>query len=170
MRSRQRMASSVIATILLPLALCLSSSTARAQTGDALAGGALGAAGGGLLSLAIVTGEARAGRYLYSPEDVGWRIMMVPAGLVAGAVLGYRNPDRMWRAVGWGALGLTGGALTGAAVGAAVWDGSEGMWSGAILGSAAGLLLGSVTGARSGGEDGDGPAGVTLSFGLPVGR
>ena len=112
-----------------------------------MAGAALGALGGAAVSVAIITAEGHAGRYLYDVDDLGWRIAPIPAGVIGGAVLGYRDADRLRSAALGGLIGAGAGGLAGAVVGAAAWGTPEAAWSGWILGGATGILVGSLVGA-----------------------
>ncbi len=149
-----------VATVLRP-------SDARAQVLDAAAGLALGFGGGGLVSAAWITAEARAGRYIFSPDVITWQLAPIPLGAAAGGLLGYRNPDRLWAGVGAGALGLVTGAGVGALAGALAWEGSEGVWAGAVIGGATGLLIGTVVGTI--GWERDGPSMPLFALALPLG-
>ncbi len=110
-----------------------------------IAGGVVGLAVGFFVTLAIFVAEARAGRYVYSLDDLTlWRWESLPtwAGLVVGGVVAWRAPRR-----GVGALwrGLVAAGLAGAAgwwVGPAVWVGRSAPWAGAVLGAAGGLVVG----------------------------
>lgn len=108
-------------------------------------GGVVGVGVGFFLTLAIFVAEARAGRYVYSLDDLTlWRWEALPTwtGLVTGAVVAWRAPR-----LAWGVLwrGLAVAALAGAAgwgVGPLVWVGRSAPWAGAVLGAAGGLLVG----------------------------
>jgi hypothetical protein len=64
-------------------------------------------------------------------------------------------------------VGLAGGSLLGAAIGRLVWEGPEGVWSGAIVVGGIGLLAGSIWGGlRADGDTEDTPA--ALSFTVPI--
>lgn len=140
---------------------------ARAQTLEAATGAVLGAAGGTLVSVAVVAARARTGRFLYAPSDASWALVPVSLGGVAGGVLGHRNPDRLWRSAGWGAVGLATGSLAGAAAGHLLRGTSRDAWTGAVLGGAAGLLAGSLLGAFT--WEGEDSPPVQAALRIPVG-
>lgn len=139
----------------------------RAQTLETMAGAVMGAAGGTLVSVAVVAAGARAGRFLYAPSDATWALLPVSLGGVAGGILGHRSPERLWRSAGWGAAGLAAGSLTGAAAGHLLHRTSRDAWFGAVLGGAAGLVAGSLVGALTW-EGEEGPP-VRASFRIPLG-
>ncbi|MEQ8329849.1 MAG: hypothetical protein RH859_05220 [Longimicrobiales bacterium] len=137
----------VAAVVLLGLA-----PPARAQTGPAVAGVALGAVAGGLVSMGVVTANARRGVYLYEADPWRWESLPVPVLAATAALVGGGDGDRLWRAAGWGAVGMTGGAVLGALAGRAAWGDSEGTWAGGVMGGAAGLLAGALIGGLTGGD------------------
>lgn len=134
--------------LLVLAALVIRPEPARAQW-DAAGGGLIGAAGGALLTHAWLTAEARAGRFIYGPKEGLPRAIPVPVGLVAGAWMGAKNGDRLWRSAGHGAIGAVVGGVTGLVIGDFVWDDREGRWAGAVLGSAVGWLAGTISGAAT---------------------
>lgn len=156
-----RTACVIVLTVLLPR-------PASGQLDRAAVGTLLGAASGAYLSLALTTAAARAGHFAYSPRQAIWRLTPLPVVAAAGGVLGYRSGDRLRDAVGRGLVGFAAGTAVGALVGNLAWDGTEGVWSGAVIGSGAGLLIGSVWGAFRGGTDVDRSvpilAGLTLTI------
>lgn len=135
------------------LALTVAPAPTRAQALESAAGAAIGSVGGAYLTMAVLTGGARAGRFLHTPTQMRWELLPVPLMGVAGGVLGYNSPDRLWRGVGWGAGGFVLGAAGGAVAGRILWGGSEGTWSGAVLGSATGMVVGAVLGALTWDDD-----------------
>lgn len=154
------------AALALAAALAVPAPRAQAQALEAATGAALGAAGGLYVSMAVVTANARAGNYVFSPDEVRWQLLPVPIGAAAAGLLGYRSPDRFWRATVWGFGGFAAGSLVGALAGKAIWGDSEGSWSGAVIGGAAGVLAGAVVGTLTwDGDDVDGPA---FSLTLPA--
>lgn len=138
-----------------------------------LVGGALGLAGGGFVSVGIVTLEARRGDYLYSARDaLGWHSVPILVGAGTGLVLGLSDRDRLRRSVIGGlAAGAVGTAL-GVVVGDRIWPPPEGRWAGAVVGGAAGLIVGVAAGALVPSDRGDGeeasPA-ASVSVRIPVG-
>lgn len=113
---------------------------------SAAAGGALGAVGGTVVTLAVVTAEARAGRYLFNAGDLGWRLVPIPVGMTGGAVLGYRDGTTLQDAALSGLLGFWAGSTVGVVLGSAIGRTTEDAWSGWIVGGAVGMLAGSVVG------------------------
>jgi hypothetical protein len=117
------------------------------QVLPALAGGAAGLAAGGYVAIGIVTTQARRGRYLYSTEDaLGWHATPILVGPTVGFFIGLVDQERLRRTVIGGAVGGFVGMSAGAIVGQWIWDPPEGRWAGAVIGSAAGLLTGSLIG------------------------
>ena len=149
-------------------ALASAPGTLPGQTGPALAGAALGTAGGAWVTLAAITAQARTGRYMFSTGDVGWKLVPVPLGTLTGAVLGYRDGDRLWRAAGYGVIGFASGSAVGAVLGRVAWRSPEGTWSGAFIGGALGLIAGSAIGALEERDNASGPTPL-LAMSIPLG-
>jgi hypothetical protein len=158
------------ATCLLVVVLLLPMSVAG-QAGRVAVGTLLGAAGGSCLSLALTTAAARAGHYAYSPGQGIWRAVPIPVGAVAGGVLGYQGEDRLRDSVWFGIGGLAAGSAVGAVLGGLAWEGSEGVWSGALIGSGVGLLAGGLWGALRGAGEADEhlPAVPAIAIRIPYG-
>lgn len=136
----------------------------RAQLPETVGGALLGVAGGGVVTLGVLAVAARRGHYLHGPGELSWEALPTALGAVAGGVMGHRNPDRLWRTVGWGSAGLVLGGATGAVVGRTFLDGdAEGTWTGVLAGAAGGVLVGSVLGALT--WDGETP-GPEVAFGI----
>lgn len=137
--------------------LLLLPAASGAQELEAAGGAALGVGAGTLVTLAIITGKARAGSYVHSPHDVNWELIPIAGGGAVGGLLGWHQPERLWRSVYWGVGGFAGGLVIGATVGQAVWQSEEGAWAGGIIGSAAGMLAGWAIGAGTwkGDENGE---------------
>ena len=98
----------------------------------ALAGVVLGTALGLGVGLGVVVYEARfENKFLESTDDIiGWRAVPIPAGLIAGGIVGWTAPALL---VGGGVGGIVGGAAgaaAGAAVGAVVSNERSGPWAG----------------------------------------
>ena len=139
-----------------------------AQLPETVGGALLGVAGGGVVTLGVLAVSARAGHYLHGPDELSWQALPPALGAVAGGVLGHRNPDRLWRTVGWGSAGLVLGGAAGALMGRILLDqDAEGTWTGALAGAAGGILVGSVVGALTWDEDAPGP-GMALRIRLPL--
>jgi hypothetical protein len=150
--------------LLVALALVPSRATAvAAQVGRAAIGGAVGVAGGAVITLSIVVARARfQSEYLEGVDDlIHWQsapMLLTPA---VGVMFGLAGSEPLKGSV----IGSTAGMVVGAAVGAGVgWlasEHAEGPWAGAVIGAGAGmtaggLLLGIRSWVRrdsSGGED-----------------
>jgi len=133
-----------------------------------LVGGMGGLAAGTYVSLGVVAAEARAGRYLSSPYDAfGFRSVPVLVGVAAGVVLGAVDEDRLYDAmktsVAAGAVGFGAGWFAGRSI----WEDRGGRWAGAVIGSAAGIVLGGVVGAIASDGGKDDPA-DPAGEGLPI--
>ncbi len=155
--------------LVLALALSAALTPARAsgQAGYAAAGTLAGAAEGAVLTLALATAAARAGHYVFTPSQALWQLTPIPVVAVAGGMLGYHDADRLRDSVRAGLVGFAAGVAAGSILGGLVGDDSESVWSGAIVGSGAGLLVGSLWGAlRNLGDDGDSIVvpGITLTI------
>lgn len=147
-----------------------------AQTLPAVVGGVGGLVAGSYVTTGLYVLKSRAtGWMMHSPTDlVEPRLEGIPliVGPVAGALIGYRDSDRLARAGLWGVAGMAAGATVGAATGHWVWGDSGGRWSGGVIGSAAGLLAGVVYGALVDEEPTSDPpvgdAGSELRFEIPA--
>ena len=148
--------------------------TAEAQAVPAAYGLITGTISGVYVSTGIFVAKARAGSFLYSLEDaltVRWEL--APAALMplTGVVMGIDDGQRLAQSIKWGGIGFATGAAAGLGVGLLLsnGEGRESEWSGAIIGSAAGLLVGSIYGALSyDGDDEGGSAGGLGSFTIRV--
>jgi len=140
-----------------------------AQLPETVGGALLGVAGGGVVTLGVLAVAARGGHYVHGPGELSWEALPTALGAVAGGTMGHRNPDRLWRTVGWGSAGLVLGGAAGAVVGRTLLDGdAEGTWTGVLAGAAGGVLMGSVLGALTWDEEMPGPEvalGIRLSLG-----
>lgn len=169
MRKRPARSASVLAALLVPAVSLAAPRPALAQKAvPILVGGMGGLAAGTYVSLGVVAAEARAGRYLSSPYDAfGFRSVPVLVGVATGVVLGTVDDDRLYDAmktsVAAGAVGFGAGWFAGRAI----WEDRGGKWAGAVIGSAAGIVLGGVVGAiaSDGGKDDPGDA---VAEGLPI--
>lgn len=146
---------------------------AQAQVIPALLGGAGGLVAGAYVTTGVYIAKARAGRFIYSTEEVarvGPELLPVLLLPVSGVVLGAVDGDRLATAGIGAGLGFVGGALLGTGIGHVAWGRSEGRWSGAVIGSAAGLVIGGVLGAFLHSDDEDEALGPTplLTVALPV--
>ena len=144
-------------------------SRADAQAVPAAYGLLAGATGGVLVTTGIFVAKARAGSYLYSLDDaLAPRWELIPAvGMPIGAVaMGLDDGQRLARSIAWGGAGFAAGGLVGYLVGDLFGETSQARWAGAVIGSAAGVLGGSIWGAASydadfsvgSGSAGDSPA------------
>lgn len=141
----------------IPLLATIVPATIAARLARSLAGVVLGIGLGLGVVLGVVVYEARfENRFLESTDDIiSWRAAPVPAGLIAGGMVGWTAPALL---VGGGVGGIVGGAAgaaTGAVVGGVVSDERSGPWAGGMIGSALGILVGigaGVTLARARGK------------------
>jgi len=146
---------------------------AQAHAQDAipiLVGGAAGLLAGGYVSVGVITAEARTGRYLHSAEDaLGFRSLPVLIGGGTGVVLGAIDDRRLYNAmigsVAAGALGFGVGWL----IGTQTAEDPGSPWAGAVIGSAAGIVLGGVIGMLVPGGDDDAAANEQADGGIPLG-
>ena len=147
---------------------------AEAQVLPAALGTIGGFAAGTYTTIGIYVAQARAGKYLYSPEEaLSPRIEVVPmvAGPLTGLLLGLESTERLESAGLWGSVGLAAGTVAGIPVGRLLWGPNEGVWAGGIIGGAVGLVAGIVAGATMDPgppEPGRESAGLSLPVGLSV--
>jgi hypothetical protein len=163
------------AVVLLLCTLAADSRPVRAQELTT----ALGLTGGLLAGAWVSTGL-----YVLRSRMTGW-VLHLPAELIsvrpeampmvvapiAGAVLGYRTPQKLSAAAAWGGLGLVSGGAIGIGLGHLIWGDSEGRWAGGTIGSALGLAIGAIAGAvnRTEADGDDPPAAPYLTFSVPLG-
>jgi len=166
--AKQALPVRLASSVMLLLALATGPRAAGAQVGPVIAGAVLGAAGGGMTALGLITAQARAGHYLYAPSLAHWQILPFPVGAVVGATLGTRSGDLLWATARTGTLGFLGGAAAGALVGRLIWKDSEGVWAGGVIGGASGLIVGSFVGALGWKEPG-GRATPLFAISIPIG-
>lgn len=167
---------SVVAAVLLAASLLFARpAPAPAQAVPAAYGLITGTISGVYVSTGIFVARARAGSFLYSLEDaIAVRWELAPAVLMplSGVVLGAVDGQRLAESIKWGGAGFAAGAVAGLGVGLLLSDGEgrESEWSGAIIGSAAGLLAGSLYGILSydGDEDEDPVPVGSFTFRVPL--
>jgi hypothetical protein len=157
----------------LALSLTLAApAPANGQVLAAAAGGAGGLVAGIYTTAAVYVARARTGRFLYSVDEVlELRPANLPAfaGPVVGAAVGWHSSAALGGAAIWSSVGFLGGGAVGAGAGHVIWGTDEGRWAGAIIGSAAGLLLGATFGARSRWRDEQGePSGTDVAVSIPT--
>ena len=140
-----------VLAVALAIVLAGAPRPASAQATSAALGLVGGLVGGVHVSTGIFVFKARAyGFNLHTAEDIltvrpeTLPILVMP---LAGGILGYRSSTRLAGAATWSAVGLAGGAITGAVLGHFIGGTSEWRWAGGTVGSAAGLVLGGVLGA-----------------------
>jgi hypothetical protein len=167
MRTLERRSPAYIVALLVA-ALLVPSTPAAAQELEGAAGAALGVGAGTLVTLAIITGKARAGDYVHSPHDVNWELIPIVGGGAVGGLLGYNQPERLWRSVYWGVGGFAGGLVVGATLGQVIWQSEEGAWAGGIIGSAAGMLAGWAIGASTWEGEGEGTPAPVAAVRIPL--
>lgn len=125
---------------------------ADAQAVPASYGLLAGAAGGVLVTTGVFVAKARGGSFLYSLEDAlapRWELIPAVAMPIGGFAMGLDDGQRLARSIAWGGGGFAIGALVGYGVGDLFGETSQARWAGAVIGSAAGLLSGSIVGAAS---------------------
>ena len=140
------------------------------QVLPALIGGAAGLAAGGYVAIGIVTAQARRGRFLYSTEDaLGWHATPILIGPTIGFLIGLLDEDRLRRTIIGGGAAAVVGTGVGWLAGLHFWTPPEGKWAGAVIGGAAGLLAGSLTGALwPESNDAHGGSGAAGSRAVPI--
>lgn len=151
-----------IAALGLLGAACLVSTPrdSRAQGVPAAYGLITGTIGGIYVTTAIFVTKARAGSFLYSLEDAfrpRWELFPVVVMPIGSVVVGLDDGQRLANGIKWGSAGFAAGAVVGFGVGTVLREtGGESQWAGAIIGSAAGLLAGSLYGTLSYDDEEDG--------------
>lgn len=151
-------------------------SEGMAQVGRAAIGGAVGAAGGAVITVSIVVARARFQQvYLDGIEDLfHWQsapMLITPA---VGVAFGLAGRDPLVASI----IGSTGGMVLGAAVGAGIgWMTgayAESPWAGGVIGAGAGMTVGGLTlGIRSwlkhqDDEDGGSSQPIRIGITLPL--
>lgn len=129
---------------------------AEAQAVPAAYGLLAGATGGVLVTTGVFVAKSRAGSYLYSLDDAlapRWELIPAVAMPIGAVAMGLDDGQRLARSIAWGGAGFAAGGLVGYVVGDLFGETSQARWAGAVIGSAAGLLGGSIFGAAS--YDGD---------------
>ncbi len=110
-----------------------------------------GAAGGFVVTLALVVIRAQFGSYIFALEDLAaYRLELLPTlgGAVAGGWLAARRPQAVPWAIACGIGGIGIGACIGALVGGMAWQADTGAWAGGVVGAGAGWLAGSLLSLR----------------------
>lgn len=135
-------------TLLLALVLIPGSrKSAAAQAARAAIGGAVGVAGGAMITMSVVVARARwQGEYLESIDDlIHWQsapMILTPA---VGVMFGLAGKEPLIASV----IGSTSGLVVGSAVGAGLgWllsTSAESPWAGGVIGAGAGMTLGGLT-------------------------
>lgn len=149
------------------LALTATALPAQQKT-NALLGTGLGALAGAYVSTAVVVTNARMGHYRFSPDEISWELIPLPAIALTGGFVGYQDGDRMWDGVLWGSLGFVGGTGAGVLLGRIAWGPGAGQWAGGVIGGALGILAGGAYGVlRTDVDEGDAPAQLTLTLPSP---
>lgn len=161
--------------VLALLLAMIPAGAAAAQAGRAAIGGAVGVAGGAVITLSIIVARARfQGEYLETAEElIHWQSapMLITPGV--GVMFGLAGSKTLKESV----IGSTTGMLIGTAVGAGIgWvasDLAEGPWAGGVIGAGAGmtvggLLLGVRAWLREDGSDEDPTAPIRLGLRIPL--
>lgn len=147
--------SRMFAALLAAALLASAAEPARAQVGElerAAIGGAVGVAGGAVVTLGVVVARARLHRqYLDSAEDlIHWQSIPMIAAPAAGVLFGLAGEEALIGSI----IGSTTGMVAGAAVGGGLgWLGStqqEWPWAGAVMGAALGMTAGGIFGGLRG--------------------
>ncbi len=129
----------------------------------ALMGAGLGGLAGAYVSTAVVVTNARLGNYRFSPDEISWELVPIPAMAVTAAIIGYQRPKRMWKGVAWGTLGFGAGTGVGALLGRLAWGPGSGQWAGGVIGGAVGIITGGTLGWVRWEDEGEGvPVELTL--------
>lgn len=130
-----------------------------------------GTVGGVYVTTGIFVAKARTGAYIYSLEDAlvpRWEIIPAAVMPIGSLVLGLADDQRLANSIKWAGAGFVTGAAVGLGLGTLFDERGEGQWAGAIIGSAAGLLAGSIYGALAHDDgEGGGIEGPVLSFQVP---
>jgi hypothetical protein len=135
------------AAALIATAPSVAAQDAQSRLVPAAVGVVGGVAAGGYLAVAIVVLESRFGRYLHDEKDLlGWRSVPVVAGAAVGGGLGVLDPDRLYRTVFLGAVGLGAGVAVGLSLGDIFGDTPEARWAGGAIGGGVGLVIGNLLG------------------------
>lgn len=114
----------------------------------ALLGGAVGVAGGGVVTLSAIVARARFQReYLDSADDlIHWQTIPMIAAPGAGILFGLAGHDAHVGSMIGSTTGMATGAALGAGLGWLLSDQQEWPWAGAVIGAGVGLTIGGMVG------------------------
>jgi hypothetical protein len=138
-------------TLVLPIliaALLLPSlrTPAAAQAARGAVGGAIGVAGGAVITLSVVVARARwQQEYLESIDDlIHWQsapMILTPA---VGVLFGLAGREPLRASIVGSTAGLAAGAAVGAGLGALLSSAPEWPWAGGVIGAGAGMTAGGL--------------------------
>lgn len=159
--------------LLVAIGLFGSPRSSPAQAVPAAYGLFTGTVAGVYVTTGIFVAKARTGAYLYSMEDAltpRWELIPIATMPIGGLVLGFADDQRLASSIKWAGAGFVAGAAVGLGASTLLHKTGEGQWAGAVIGSAAGVLAGSIYGALSheGGDGGGGAEVPVLSFRIPL--
>jgi hypothetical protein len=120
--------------------------SAAAQVGRATVGGAVGVAGGAVITLSVVVARARwEDVYLDSAEDlIHWQsapMLLTPA---VGVFFGLSGRDPLVASVIGSSAGMLAGAAVGTGLGWMLSSAPEWPWAGGVIGAGVGMTIGGL--------------------------
>lgn len=119
---------------------------AVAQVARGVAGGAVGVAGGAMITLSVVVARARwQGEYLESIDDlIHWQSVPMILTPAVGVFFGVSGKEPFIASVIGSTSGLVAGAAVGAGLGWLLSTSTEWPWAGGVIGAGAGMTLGGL--------------------------
>ena len=136
----------LIFTVVLLALLPGTTKGAAAQAGQAAIGGAVGVAGGAVITLSIIVARARfQAEYLEGADDlIHWQSVPMLLTPAVGVMFGLSGSRPLTQSV----IGSTSGMLLGTALGAGIgWvvsESPEAPWAGGVIGAGAGMTVGGL--------------------------
>ncbi len=145
-----------------------------AQTGRAAIGGAVGVAGGAVITLSIVVARARfQGEYIEGAEDlIHWQSVPMLLTPAVGVMFGASGSRPLKQSVIGSTSGMVLGTALGAGIGWAVSESPEAPWAGGVIGAGVGMTVGGLLlGIRAmlrDRDDGESAAPVRVDVRIPL--
>jgi hypothetical protein len=133
-------------TLLLTALLAAAPLPAAAQMERVALGGAIGVAGGAVVTFSGIVARARwQEHYIASVEDlIDWHSVPMIAAPAAGAIFGLAGEKAHKASIVGSTGGMLAGALIGTGLGHLVADDPEAPWAYAIVGAGVGLSIGGL--------------------------
>jgi hypothetical protein len=120
---------------------------ALGQVARAAAGGAVGVAGGAVITLSVIVARARwQGVYLDSADDlIHWQSAPMIFTPAVGVFVGLAGKDPLVASVIGSSVGMAAGVVAGAGLGWMLSSSQEWPWAGGVIGAGVGMTIGGLT-------------------------